>query len=801
MGLGRSSVGRQAARALHSDTREGDIKVALVGNPNVGKSTVFNSLTGLRQHTGNWTGKTVMTALGYSEYDGKRYALYDLPGCYSLSALSAEEEVARDFIYFGGAQAFGIVCDASCLERNLYLALQIIEATGGRAVLAVNLIDEAEKKGIRINGELLASRLCLPVVTMAARRGQEARKLLPLIDMARENFSTYEIKYPQPVENYIIDVMALLFGMGVERWQARVLALRALDSPREFVLRLGEHFGIEKKTLDVLFTLSERMIRLFYGESTERVTDRLAGAAQQAAAELADGAVIEDALNSETLPCENDDREKTSQSSILHGTHAAPPKKSPPKESPPKESPPQKSTAEESTPQESVTDKSPSDESPFKENIAKESRSKESQSKDSQSKKSPPPRSSHRNRRNLDRGLDKLLVGRWTAFPIMALLLLIILWITVKGANYPSELLSRLFVWLEATCAKGLSLLGAPQIIVGMLCEGVIRVTGWVVAVMLPPMAIFFPLFTLLEDVGYLPRIAFNLDRCFKGCRTCGKQALTMCMGLGCNASGIVGCRIIESRRERLIAILTNSFMPCNGRFPMLIAMISMFFAAGSGVLQAGLLAAVIAFAVAATLIVSAILAITVFKGTPSSFILELPPYRAPQIGKVIVRSMLDRTLFVLGRAVAVAAPTGLVIWCLANFSVFGETPLAYLSQLLNPIGGFFGLDGVILLAFILGLPANEIVIPIMLLCYTASGGLSGYSSLLELKVLLIQNGWSSVTALNMLIMTVFHSPCSTSLLTVKKETGSIWLTIASAALPTAIGLLLCFAVRALSGV
>jgi len=315
---------------------------------------------------------------------------------------------------------------------------------------------------------------------------------------------------------------------------------------------------------------------------------------------------------------------------------------------------------------------------------------------------------------------------------------------------------------------------------------------------MLPPMAIFFPLFTLLEDVGYLPRIAFNLDKYFKKCCACGKQALTMCMGFGCNAVGVTGCRIIDSPRERMIAILTNVFVPCNGRFPTLISIITMFFVGfGTGFkssfLSTLMLTGVIVLGIFMTFIISKILSKTILKGLPSSFTLELPPYRKPQIGKTIIRSIFDRTLFVLGRAISVAAPAGLVIWLMANININDLSLLSHCSNFLNPLGQLIGLDGVILMAFILGFPANEIVVPIMIMGYMATNNLTDFNNLVELKNLLVNNGWTFVTALCFMLFSLFHFPCSTTCLTIKKETGSWKWVIISILLPLICGITLCF--------
>ena len=380
----------------------------------------------------------------------------------------------------------------------------------------------------------------------------------------------------------------------------------------------------------------------------------------------------------------------------------------------------------------------------------------------------------------------------------MLLMLCVVFWITISGANVPSEFLSALFTSAEPHILTALLLLKIPPAICNALVFGVYRVLTWVVSVMLPPMAIFFPLFTLLEDLGLLPRIAFNMDKSFKKCRACGKQALTMCMGFGCNAAGVIGCRIIDSPRERLIAVLTNAFVPCNGRFPMIITLISAFIIFGAaspyqGILGALILTFFILIGILATFAASSLLSGTLLKGEPSSFTLELPPYRRPDIIKIIIRSVFDRTLFVLGRAVTIAAPAGLIIWLLTNISIGDTSLLIHCSRFLDPFGRFIGLDGVILLAFILGIPANEIVLPIIIMAYTAAGSLSDTLSIAELKNLLVSNGWTFVTAINVMLFTIMHWPCSTTLITVKKETGSLKWTVIAFLIPTIAGIAACF--------
>ena len=400
---------------------------------------------------------------------------------------------------------------------------------------------------------------------------------------------------------------------------------------------------------------------------------------------------------------------------------------------------------------------------------------------------------------------DRILTGRLAGYPAMIGLLALIFWLTITGANYPSALLSSLFFSFQEKLTAAFMAVNAPQWLHGILVLGVYRVLAWVISVMLPPMAIFFPLFTLLEDFGYLPRIAYNLDRPFQCCKACGKQALTMAMGFGCNAAGVTGCRIIDSPRERLIAILTNSFVPCNGRLPALVTLITLFFTGASSadpisfLRPALILTFFILTGVAATFFVSRLLSATVLKGMPSSFTLELPPYRRPQIGRVIWRSILDRTLFILGRAAAVAAPAGLVIWILANVSIGDISLLARFSGYLDPIGRLMGMDGVILMAFILGLPANEIVIPIIIMAYTSQGTLIEPGNLSDLHTLLISQGWTWVTALCTMVFFLFHWPCSTTLMTIKKETGSLKWTCLAVLLPTACGVILCMAITAFS--
>ena len=674
-----------------------DRVAALAGNPNVGKSTVFNALTGLRQHTGNWAGKTVSNAQGYCTFRGHGYVLVDLPGCYSLMAHSAEEEAARDFLCFGGADAAVVVCDATCLERNLNLVLQTIELQP-RTVVCVNLMDEAKRRGVAVDLEELHLLLGVPVVGASARSRRGLDHLMASLAQVIEADAPEPncVVYPDAVETAVAKLVPILRADCPPQIPPRWLALRLIDGDDSIRAALRTHLGI---------TLAEE----------EAVDAALEGFDRASLCDQIVSAVVRHA-------------ERVAAVSV---------------------------------------------------------------------------RSMQEKYSRRDQRLDRILTGKLTGFPIMLLMLLVIFWLTISGANYPSALLAEGLFALGEVLRSLCTALVLPGWLISLLIDGAYKTLAWVVSVMLPPMAIFFPLFTLLEDLGYLPRVAFNLDHAFRKCSACGKQALTMCMGFGCNAAGVVGARIIDSPRERLLAIITNNFVPCNGRFPTLIAIISMFFVAASGffgsVLSAALLVLVILLGVGMTFLVCKLLSKTILKGVPSSFTLELPPYRRPQIGKVIVRSVLDRTLFVLGRAAAVALPAGVLIWVMANVTVGERTLLMHCAGFLDPFAGLLGLDGVILLAFILGLPANEIVVPIILMAYLAQGSLTEMADYASLHALLVANGWTWVTALCTMLFSLFHWPCSTTLMTIKKETQSLKWTVASFLIPTGCGVALCMAVNAVA--
>ncbi len=691
MGLTYQSTGTNALdkelRINHS-LRDGKV-VALSGNPNVGKSTIFNSLTGLNQHTGNWPGKTVTNVTGKYIYKEKEFIIVDIPGTYSLMANSVEEEVARDFICFGNPDITVVITDATCLERNLNLVLQTIEITKN-VIVCVNLMDEAKRKGIKIDLKKLSQLLGVKVVGTSANTEEGIEQLKEEI-YKNINQETISIRYNECIERAI--------SLIEEKINIRWLSLKLLEEDESLLNSIKNYTNINLNDKELKNTINEaKKIIINEGFDNDKFRDEIVSTLVKKAEEISKSVV------SYSIEKYNE----------------------------------------------------------------------------------------------RDRKIDKILTSKKFGIPIMILLLGIILWITITGANYPSQVLSKLLFYIQGKLTEFFIWIKVPAWLEGILVQGMYRTLAWVVSVMLPPMAIFFPLFTLLEDLGYLPRIAFNLDNFFRKCNACGKQALTMCMGFGCNAAGIVGCRIIDSPRERLISIITNNFVPCNGRFPMLIAVITMFFTGYfigplKSIISTIILLFVIILGIVMTFLISKILSKTILKGVPSSFTLELPPYRKPQIGKIIIRSIFDRTLFVLGRAVSVAAPAGIVIWIMANIKVGNMSILNHCAEFLNPFANIIGLDGYILMAFILGFPANEIVIPIIIMSYMATGSLVEINSMTELHSLLVSNGWSIITAICVMLFSLMHWPCSTTCLTIKKETKSIKWTLISFLVPTVTGIIICF--------
>jgi len=669
-------------------------RILLAGMPNVGKSTVFNALTGENQHTGNWIGKTVETAKGEFIYKNQKYEIIDLPGTYSLNTHSKEEEVARDAICFESYDAIVVVVDAVSLERNLNLVLQVLEITS-KVVLCVNLIDEATKKGITINKEILSKKLGIEVVLTSARKKEGLEELLEKIEneVNRPEHPTTKVRYSRNIEEGI-----LLLEEEVKKQSlplsSRFISIKLLTE-EALIQKINQKYNMNllknHKIKNICHLILEDL------EENKNLLETISESFAKKQAEIKESVVT------------------------------------------------------------------------LKEDPTQVRRQK----------------------------IDKILTNKKTGIPIMLLLLMGIFFITIVVSNYPSDLLFTCFSKIETLLLSGFAILNIPSWLTSCLVSGIFKTLAWVVSVMLPPMAIFFPMFSLLEDLGYLPRVAFNMDGIFQKCNACGKQALTMMMGFGCNAVGITGSRIIDSKRERLLAILTNNFVPCNGRFPMLIAMIAMFFVTGKlqSIMQVLILTAFVLFSCFMTFFISYLLSKTLLKGEKTSFTLELPPFRKPEVGKVIIRSLKDKTFHVLKRAIIVSIPAGFIIWFLANIQIAGISILAHITNFLDPFAKTIGLDGVILTAFILGFPANEIVIPIMIMAYLSTGTMQEYTSLIELKDLFVQNGWTITTALCTCLFSIFHFPCSTTVLTIYNETKSIKWTLLSVLLPTCIGIFLCFLV------
>ena len=733
---------------LGVDMSDWDYVVALAGNPNTGKSTVFNALTGLRQHTGNWPGKTVTRAEGGFEYGGDRYKLVDLPGTYSLLSSSLDEETARDFILFGRPDVTVIVVDATRLERNLNLALQVLEITD-RAVVCLNLVDEARRKGLTVDARRLARDLGVPVVATAARSGEGLEELNRVV--AEVATGSYRCR-PRRVGGRspaLSEATRRLSGAIQDAFPSlpnpQWVALRLLDGHRTLAA------AVESGSLAELVDVGLR----------DDVADAPAvaepEATRAAAAELAEPRIApEPGRRTAVLELAGQLRWRVGRNFHQALTEAV--------------------YAEAAR----IADRAVS-------------------------------RDGEGRRFDFDARLDRLVTSRVFGFPLMLLMLTVVFWLTIAGANLPSSMLASLLIDTVHPLLKDVAgAFGLVWWLDGLLIDGVYLATAWVVAVMLPPMAIFFPLFTLLEDFGYLPRVAFNLDRMFHRVGAHGKQALTMAMGWGCNAAAVVSTRIIDSPRERLIAIITNNFSLCNGRWPTQILVASIFIgglvpAHIAGAVSALSVVAVAVLGVVLTFAVSWFLSRTVLRGEASAFSLELPPYRPPRVLQTIYTSIIDRTLIVLWRAVIFAAPAGAVIWLLGNVRA-GEASLAEgLIGALDPFGFALGLTGIILVAYIIAIPANEIVIPTILMLTVLVAGVPGVGAgagvMFELDSqtatagVLEAGGFTLLTAVCLMLFSLVHNPCSTTLYTIWKETRSVRWTAVSALLPVALGFVLCFAV------
>ncbi|MFQ8661870.1 MAG: ferrous iron transport protein B [Clostridia bacterium] len=687
----------QKRSRLKNESKE-EYRIALAGNPNVGKSTIFNNLTGMHQHTGNWTGKTVANATGECIYKEQKYTFIDLPGTYSIMSNSEEEEIARDYICFGNPDTTVVVVDATTLERNLNLVFQIMEITDN-VILCVNLLDEAKKKKIKVDLKKLSSELGIPVVGTVARNKRTLDKLLESIKKACENkieIIPKRVIYQEKIENAITKLTKVLkekysLNENMYRW----ISLKIIDGEEKIIKSIEKNLEIEILENKEIQSIIENIKK----DNDFNINYK----------DIIISKIVETAEKISNKVCMFEDKDYSER----------------------------------------------------------------------------------------DRKIDKILTSKKYGIPIMMLFLGLIFWLTIVGANYPSQFLFDIFSKFQEKLINFATYINCPSWLSDMLILGVYQTLTWVVSVMLPPMAIFFPLFTILEDLGYLPRIAFNMDGFFKKACCSGKQMITMCMGFGCNACGVTGCRIINSPRERLIAIITNNLVPCNGRFPFLITIATIFIAGtiegiGASIISTISVMLVIVLGIFLTLIISKVLSKTILKGMPSSFILEMPPYRKPQFCKIFVRSIFDRTLFILGRAVAVAMPAGLVIWLFANIGINGSSILDLIVNFLDPFARLMGLDGYILTGFILGIPANEIVLPIILMCYLQGKALINIEDTFAIGEILRQNGWNILTAINVMIFTILHFPCATTLLTIKKETGKMRWVVLSFLIPTVFGIIIC---------